>query len=400
MSEQIVIVGAGQAGSCAAIAMRKAGSDASIVLIGAEAERPYERPPLSKEVLTAAESKCPYLVTAERYEELDVSLRLGHMVTEIDPAARRIRLSRGENIAYDRLLIATGGRPRRLSVPGSEHIRYLRTYADALALRRVLRGAERVVCIGAGVIGLEIAASASSLSCQVIVLESGSSVMGRCLAVEDAVFVADLHRMSGVELRLSHSVAAIETRPDGALMVVSTDGTAERADCIVAGIGMERDAQLAAVAGASVDEGILVDEGGRTNVSGIFAAGDVAALWHPAFQRHVRFESWHHAQNHGNLVGRVMTGADESYEEIPRFWTDQHGVNIQVAGRPTEASRVVLRGSRADRRYTAFHLDEGGHVIGVTSVNNPRNMRPALEMIRSSRRPDESDLADPNRPLR
>jgi 3-phenylpropionate/trans-cinnamate dioxygenase ferredoxin reductase subunit len=398
--EQHVIVGAGQAGSTAAFAMRRAGFQGRILMIGAEPERPYERPPLSKEVLTAAEPACPYLSSAERYTEAGIEVLLGATVEAIEPAAQRLRVEGREPIAYDKLLIATGGRARRLPIPGGDEVFYLRDYADALRIRAAVARAEQVVCIGAGVIGLEIAASARALGCRVVVVEVGSAVMGRCLAPSDAQFMEELHRSEGVELRLSSGVAAVETAANGRKRVILADGSVLAADCVVAGVGMERNIALAASAGLEIGGGIAVDAGGRTSLPQIFAAGDVAAFLHPLFGRRMLLESWHHAQDHGALVGRVMAGAEETYEAIPRFWTDQHGVNLQVAGLPTEAVETVTRGDPDDRTYTAFHLDPDGIVVAVTAVNNGRDMRPGIEMIRQRRKPDREMLADAGVPLR
>jgi 3-phenylpropionate/trans-cinnamate dioxygenase ferredoxin reductase subunit len=400
MLDQYVIIGAGQAGSCAAFAMRRAGFQGRILLIGAERERPYERPPLSKDVLTAPEPVCPFLSTAERYGDERIDLLLGAAVEAIDPAAQRLEVAGREPIAYDKLLIATGGRARRLPIPGGDQVLYLRDYADALMIRAALERARRVVCIGAGVIGLEIASSARALSREVVVIEAGPTAMGRCLAPSEAQFVGGLHRDAGVDLRLSVGVAAIEAAVDGTKRVILADGSVEAADCVVAGVGMERNTALAATAGLQVEGGIVVDARGRTSLPQIFAAGDVTAFWHPLFGRRMQLESWHHAQDHGGLVGRAMAGAEEVYEAVPRFWTDQHGVNLQVAGLPGEATETILRGERGGKSYTAFHLDADGIVVAVTAANNGHDMRPGIEFIRQRRRPDRDLLADAGVPLR
>jgi len=399
MSEMHIIVGAGQAGGWAAVGMRQAGFTGRILLIGEEAWRPYERPPLSKAMLTAAEEPAPaYFHPAERYAEQGIELMLGIAVEEIRSAERRIRLRDGSRLAYDKLLLATGGRARRLPVHGGEHALYLRTLDEARAIRNRLREARRVVCIGAGVIGLEIASSARALGAEVTVLEALAAPMGRCVSPEGARFVARLHAGAGVALRCGEIVQAIE-RDGGGFRVTCRDGKEERADLVLAGVGMERNLGLARDAGLVLEGGIVVDEHGATSEPGIHAAGDVAAFHHPLYGRRLRLESWRHAQNHGLAVGRAMAGDPAPYDDVPWFWTDQHGVNLQIAGLPAEAARTIVRVDDG-KTFTAVHLAEDGTVIGVTAVNAPRDIRAGTGLIRAGRRPDPARLADPAIPLR
>jgi NADPH-dependent 2,4-dienoyl-CoA reductase/sulfur reductase-like enzyme len=385
---RIVVVGAGQAGGHAAVAARRAGFAGEIVLVGAEAVAPYERPPLSKEHLLAeGELPPPWLMKAERYVEAAVDLRLGTTVEVIDLAAREVRTDVGA-IAFDTLLLATGGRARTLAMPGGEHVRYLRTWDDAIRIRRDLAAARRVICIGAGVIGLELAASARKLGREVTVIEAGASVMGRCLAPEEARFVERMHRESGVSIRFGTTVRAI-----GGTQVLLDSGETLPADLVLAGVGMERNTALAAAAGLALEGGIVVDAFGETATPGVYAAGDVAAFWHPGYGRRMRLESWHHAQDHGVAVGRAMAGQRQPYDATPRFWTTQYGVDIQVLGLPAEAVETVVRGDVAARKFTALHLDGAGQVVAATIVNNAREIRPALALIRAARRPSREDLA-------
>jgi NADPH-dependent 2,4-dienoyl-CoA reductase/sulfur reductase-like enzyme len=378
--------------------MRESGFGGSIAILGDEASRPYERPPLSKAVLTDKASVVPWLSQETRYRDNGIELVLGVWVEAVEPASNSVRLADGRAIGYDQLLFATGGRARRLDIPGGHHIHYLRNYADALAIRTAFGSARRLVCIGAGVIGLEIASSAHALGLAVTVVEAGNVVLGRCLAPAEGQFVRDLHQAAGVELRLESEIVAIETSQSGKHVLLG-DGQVLDADCVVAGIGMVRNTELASAAGLAVENGIVVDERGHTSAAQVFAAGDVAAFFHPLLKRRMRLESFYHAQDHGMAVGRAMAGMDGRYEDIPRFWTDQHGVNLQVAGSPTDAARTVVRGSRETGRFTAIHLDTDGRVIGVCAANNAREMRPALDMIRRGVQPDTDALADTQIPL-
>lgn len=391
MSEPIhVIIGAGQAGGHAAIAMREAGYAGCILLIGDEPHRPYERPPLSKEMLIAPEEPPPQWFHSEaRYAERAIEALLGCAVAAIEPGDQRVVLADGRRIAYDRLLLATGGRARRLSLPGGERVLLLRTLEDARALRARLRPGARVVCIGAGVIGLEIAAAAVARGCSVDVLEATARPMGRMLTADFAAWIERLHRAAGVRLHFNCTVQAVEDER------VICDGLVVPADLVVAGIGMVRNLALAEAAGLAVDGGVVVDEFGRASIENIYAAGDVAAFWHRRLGRRLRLESWRHAQNHGIATGRAMAGLLEPYDEVPWFWTDQHGVNLQMAGLLDDAATDVWRGMPGERSFAAFHLDAHGRVVGATGVNAVREIRAAQAMIRAGKPVDPVALADP-----
>lgn len=395
-----VIVGAGQAGGWAAIAMRQAGYEGRILLIGEETWRPYERPPLSKAALTDdPEPPVLYFHTIERYQEQRIEFLPGTAVTELDPAAHRIGLSDGQHLSYDRLLLTVGGRARHLPVPGGEKALYLRTIEDAGHIRARLATARRVICVGAGVIGLEIASSACKRSAQVTVLEALPRPMGRSVSPEGASFVETLHRNAGVMLHFGVIVDAIEDLPDGELRVICRGGGEFTGDTVIAGVGMQRNLSLAEHAGLALEGGIVVDEFGRTSASDVYAAGDVTAFHHPLFDRRLRLESWRHAQNQGIAVGKVMCGDATPYDDIPWFWTDQHGVNLQVAGLPADAERTVVRANAPPNVFTAVHLAANGSVIGVTAANNPREIRAGQALIKAKTVVDPDALADPKLPL-
>ena len=400
MSDTHVIVGAGQAGGWAAIAMRQAGFTGRIQLIGDEPWRPYERPPLSKAVLTEdPEPPITCFHQETRYAEQGIELLLGTEVMELDPTAHRIRLHDGRSLPYDRLLLTVGGRARHLPIQGGDKAFYLRTIEDARLIRTRLATARRVVCIGAGVIGLEIASSARARGCDVTVLEALPRAMGRSVSPEGAQFVETLHREAGVALHFGVIVDAITEQASGALRVTCRDGEEFPADVVIAGVGMQRNLALADAAGLTLEGGIVVDECGRTSVSDIFAAGDVTAFHHPLFNRRLRLESWRHAQNHGIAVGKVMCGDPTPYDDIPWFWTDQHGVNLQVAGMPADAARTIVRASAPPNVFTAVHLAEDDSVIGVTAANNPREIRAGQALIKARCPVDVTALADAATPL-
>jgi 3-phenylpropionate/trans-cinnamate dioxygenase ferredoxin reductase subunit len=392
-----IVVGAGLAGASAAIAMREAGFAGRILVVGAEPHPPYDRPPLSKEALTAAALTPPCLHPEARYRELGIELLLGRRAEGIDVAAQRLHLADGAALAWDRLLLATGGHARRLAVPGGERALTLRGLDDARALRDRLAAARRLAVVGAGVIGLEVASSARARGVEVVVLEALEGAMRRVLPPDLAGFVEDLHRAHGVTLRFGVTVEAIA--PDGASLCVRSSGGEVAADLVFAGIGLKREIGLAAAAGLPTDGGILVDAFGRTGMPSIFAAGDVASFWHPRFGRRLLIEHWRHALAHGAAVGRAMCGIMEPYDEIPWFWTDQHGVNLQVGGLPLAGTRTILRGSFAAGRFTAFHL-AGDRLVGATTVEEGGNMRAALALMRLDAPVDEQALADPAVPLR
>ena len=399
MRETHIIIGAGQAGGWAAIAMRQAGFTGRILLIGEETWRPYERPPLSKAMLTDEPAPdVQYFHPTTKYAEQDIELLLGMVVVGLDPVTHQVHLGDGRALDYDRVLLATGGHARRLGIPGGEHALTLRTLEDALAIRARLASARRVVCIGAGVIGLEIAASARARGAEVTVLEALGSAMGRAVSAEGARFIEALHRDAGVDLRFNVGVERIAADGDR-FIVQCRDGTALPADLVIAGIGMERNLTLAEHAGLTIEGGIEVDALGRTSVPDVFAAGDVAAFFHPLFARRLRLEAWRHAQNHGIAVGKAMCGDTTPYDDIPWFWTDQHGVNLQVAGLPTEAARTIIRVDDPPKGFVAVHLTMDDSVIGVTAANAPREIRAGQALIKSARPVDIARLADASVPL-
>lgn len=387
--ERAVIIGAGQAAAHAALALRDAGWQGPVLLLGTEPHLPYDRPPLSKAWLTETPPPAPVLfVSPEKLAERAIEVRTRTTVTEIDRANARLHLADGGTEPYERLLIATGGQARRLTLPGAERVLTLRTQEDAIAIRARLVPGARVACIGAGVIGLEIAASARTLGAEVTVLEAGDRPMARSLTPDMSAWIAALHERNGVTLRFGARIDAIT--PDG----VQCADTFVPADLVVAGIGITRDDAIARDAGLPTDNGILVDAATRTADPAIHAAGDVAAFAHPLYGR-MRLEAWRHAMNHGAAAGRAMAGQDVAYDDIPWFWTDQFTTNLQMAGLADGTHSTILRGDPTAASFAAFHLNADGHVIAVTGINAPRDVRAGQALIPLRKPADPAALANP-----
>lgn len=391
----IVIIGAGHAGGRAAEALRAAGHAGPITILGNEGHPPYERPPLSKDLLGGIiEVGKTYIRPPGWYEEADIVLRMNSPVTHIDRVAQQVRLADGSAIAYDSMLIATGARPRRLAIPGADGPRvfYLRDIRDSLALRQQLHPGARVAVIGAGFIGLEIAAVARKQGAQVTVLEQAPHVLARVAAPQIGEYLVALHRSKGVDIRTGIAVTRIEDT-GSELRLHTADGAIFPADIVTVGIGSVPNAELAAAAGLAVRDGIVVDEFGRTSDPAIRAAGDVTQHFNPLLKRHLRLESWKNAQNQAIAVAGAMAGSATPYAEIPWFWTDQYDVNLQMAGAPLKWDQLVWRGNPAGPSFTLFQLDAGIPVAAVT-INNGRDMRFAIELIALGRAVDPAVLAD------
>ena len=393
--DTVVIVGAAHAGGRAAQAVRAAGFGGRVVLIGEESWPPYERPPLSKALLVGDEGiERVQLNHRTFYEEKGIELRLGERVGAIDPATRQIRTG-GAAIAYDRLMLTTGARVRRLDIPGASlpGVCYLRTIEDSQFIREALKRQVPVVVIGGGFIGLEVAASARKRGSPVTVLEATERLMGRAVAPEVGRYFADLHRRHGTDIRLSTSLVRFEGA--GRLeRVVLADGTAIPAGLAVIGIGIVPNVEFAAEAGLAVDNGIVVDDRGRTSDPAIFAAGDAANQPNAFLGRRIRLESYQNAQDQGMAVARNMIGGDHAYNDRLWVWTDQYDVNLQMLGAPTGWDRLVFRGDVASGSFSVFYLQEG-RIVGVNTVSNGREMRILERLMMSGAVIPPDQLADP-----
>ena len=390
-----VIVGAGHAGGRAAQAMRQHGFEGRILLIGEEPHVPYERPPLSKElIVTDAGLEKVRLHDAAWYAENRIELIAGTAATSIDAAAKTVGLADGRTIGFDGLMLTTGARVRRLPAPGAEldGVFYLRTLEDSEAIRAHIPAGAEVAVIGGGFIGLEIAGSAAKRGAKVTVLEAADRLMSRSVAPEVADWFAQMHRSRGVDLRLGVSVAAIEGN-GAATGIRLGDGAIVPAEVVVIGIGILPNVEIAEAAGLAVDNGIVVDDRGRTSHPDVYAAGDVASQPNAFAGRRLRLESYQNAQDQAAAVARNLCGADEVYEDSLWVWSDQHDVNLQMTGAPDSWDRLVWRGDPDGGRFTVFYM-AAGRIVAVNTVNNGREMRPARMMMESGKAFEVDALAD------
>jgi 3-phenylpropionate/trans-cinnamate dioxygenase ferredoxin reductase subunit len=398
-----VIAGAGLAGAKAAETLRSEGFDGPVVLIGDEEERPYERPPLSKDYLAGkAERETIYVHPENWYADNKVELRLGSPVTAIDRAARQVTLADGSSVGYAKLLLATGSSPRLLSVPGADAdgVLYLRRASDSDQLKAVLATASRIAVIGAGWIGLEAAAAARTAGVEVTICETAGLPLLRVLGPEVAQVFAGLHREHGVDLRFGVQVEEIATAGGRASGVRLADGSRIEADAVIVGVGIIPNAQLAEAAGLEVSNGIVVDAALRSSDPDIFAAGDVASAYHPLFGRHIRVEHWANALNQPQAAARAMLGQDVSYDRVPYFYTDQYDLGMEYSGyvSPGGYDQVVFRGDKDGREFVAFWLS-GGRVLAGMNVNVWDVNDAIQDLVRGGRPVEEAKLADPGVPL-
>ena len=383
MADTFAIVGAGLAGARAAETLRAEGFDGRVVLFGAEAHLPYERPALSKGYLQGT-ADAPFVHPAEWYAEQDVDLRLGTRVTALDAAAHEVETADGDRLRYTKLLLTTGSSVRRLADAVT-----LRTLDDSDRLRAALRPGARVVIVGAGWIGLEVAAAARVAGAEVTVLEQAPAPLLAALGPEMAAVFARLHVEHGVDLRCGVTVRAVKS--DAVLL----DDETIPADLVVAGIGVTPDVDLARAAGLAVDNGVVVDEHLRSSAPDVWAAGDVANAYHPFAGRHVRVEHWANALHQPVVAAQAMLGKDAVYDRLPYFFTDQYDLGMEYTG--FGGGEVVVRGD--DREFVAFWLRDG-RLTAAMNVNVWTGVpEVAQRLIRSGARLDPAALADPAVPL-
>jgi len=395
-----IILGASLAGAKAAEELREQGFDGKLVLVGSEVERPYERPPLTKDYLRGESEREKAYVHPERfYDEHDIELLSGVTASSIDPAASTVALDDGRELPYDRLLLTTGAQPREITVPGADldGVHYLRTFDDCDTLKARLDAGGRVVVVGGGWIGSEFAASARQKGLEVALIDPLELPAGRLFGAEVGAFYRDVHAHHGVELLLGDGVRSFEG--DGAVARVSTTGgkTLE-CDFVVVGIGVAPRVDLANAAGIKTDNGIVVDERLRSSAENVFAAGDVANAWHPFYKQQIRVEHWANALNQGPAAARAMLGDEAGYERLPYFFSDQYDVGMEYSGYATDWDEVVFRGSRESGEFVAFWLQDGRVIAGM-NVNIWDVNQHVQELIRSRARVSSTALADPDTSL-
>jgi len=405
----IVIVGASLAGGTAAVTLREDGFDGDIVLVGAEAQAPYNRPPLSKGYLRGQDRFEDQLVKpASYYAEQRIALELGVRATKIDAGQKLVELEGGRRLAYDRLLVATGGRNRTLSVPGADlpGVFQLRTVEDCDRIRAAVARGRRAVVMGFGFIGSEVSASLRQLGVEVVAIEGSRVPLARIVGDEVGQVLADIHREKGVALLTEDSVAALEG--SGRVERVRTKkNRVFECDFVVAGIGIVPNTELLAAAGAQVDNGVLVDERCRTSLPDVFAAGDVTNHLHPIFGR-LRVEHWNNGYQQGRAAARSLVGGTQPYDYIHTFWSDQYEHVIEYVGFATSWDRLVFRGRPESRKFLGFYLKDGlvRAAVGLDRGGDPEDpkgdseLKAAVDMVRGRAKIDPSKLADESADLR
>ncbi|KTC44850.1 pyridine nucleotide-disulfide oxidoreductase [Pseudomonas fluorescens ABAC62] len=389
MSAPLIIVGAGHAGGRAALTLREEGYTGRLILIGDEPHLPYERPPLSKGVLQgAADLAACSLCDSARLAELDIEHIAANPVTQLQPQHHRLQLADGQWLTYAALLLATGGRARRLP-QAQANVLYLRTHDEALALKSALRPGTRLVIVGGGFIGLEVAATARSLGCEVCVIEAGPRLAGRVLPPVISEALLQLHRRQGVDVRLN---VALETIDANAVQLV--DGTRLPCDVVVVGIGMQPNIELATAAELDVGQGIRVDAHLRTSAPDVYAAGDVCEF--RLGGEYQRQETWRNAEAQGRHAALSMLGRDVPFEAVPGFWSDQYDWGLQTVGviTPLTVSRALPGGG-----LLLFYLDTDGHLQGACGWapgnSVAKDIKLCERLITAHAVLDPSSLADP-----
>ncbi|MFM0095114.1 FAD-dependent oxidoreductase [Paraburkholderia nemoris] len=395
-NQNFIIVGGGQAGRRAAEVLRQRAPEARICIIGDEAHLPYDRPSLSKDALLDEErEQHAFIRDFAYYESQRIEVRLGQKVTAINRADRLLSLSDGSEVAYDRLLLATGSRVRKLH-GGPVH--YLRTLDDARHLRMRLAQGARVVIVGGGFIGLEVAATAIGRGCAVTLVEPADRLLKRSMPPEVSEFMRQLHVSRGVTFRLGVQVTDIHQVSDGSVRVATSEGEL-LADVVVAGIGVIPNTELAEQAGLEVRDGIVVDDECRTSDPNIFAAGEVTQHFVSSAGRHLRVESWQVAEKQPAVAAANMLGATERYDETPWLWSDQYDCNVQSLGTFEDSHTVVLRGAIADGAFSMIGLNDAGTVRAAVTVNNGKDMAIFVRMVAAGA-VDRNQLADTSVSLR
>ena len=394
-SRNFVIIGASQAGGWIAKTLRAEGFEGRVVLVGEEKYLPYERPPLSKAALLGeAALDSTYFWPTETYEELTIETMLGVRATAIDRAAKQATLDNGDTLAYDRLAITTGTRPRELPIDGADlaGVHYLRTMDDTLAIQADAKSGSTALIVGGGWIGLEVAATLGKLGCKSVVVEFADRLCGRAVTPDISAWMLDFHKGHGIDVRLKTGVERFEG--DGALQrAILSDGDTIDCTLAVVGIGVLPNVEIAAEAGLDVDNGIMVDDQCRTSDPNIFSAGDVTNHPNDLLDKRIRLESWENAQNQGIAAAKSMLDAGESYSELPWFWSDQHDANIQMIGLPENWDEVATRGNPGDNEFMTVYLKDH-KIIGAIAVNNPRDLRFAKRLMQAGKPVSASDIVD------
>jgi 3-phenylpropionate/trans-cinnamate dioxygenase ferredoxin reductase component len=398
MFEQIVIAGAGQAAMQAVDTLRRRGFAGQLTLVGEEPWLPYQRPPLSKKYLAGAlERERLTLRAAQFFTEHRVQMHLGRRVTDIAPHQHHVRLDDGLVLPYDALLLATGSRPRRLAVPGADlsGVHYLRTLADADRIRAECSPGQRLLVIGGGYIGLEVAATARELGVEVTVLEMAERLMNRVTCPEVSSFYEAEHARRGVRIRCRETVRALRGDAAGRVCAAVTEQGGEYpADLVIVGVGVVPADELARAADIECENGIVTDVYCRTSDAAIYAAGDCASHLNRQYGRHLRLESVDNAFEQGTTVALNLLGTPTPHDKVPWFWSDQYDLKLIIVGVAHAYDRVILRGDPATRSFSVCYL-RGGELVAMDTINSPKDQMAARKLIAVHARPDLDKLANP-----
>ena len=402
-SDHAVIIGGGLAGAKTAEELRDKGYTGAITLIAEEAVAPYERPPLSKEFIAGSKSLPDFTVHGDAwYRGNDVDLRLGTRATAFDPAAKTVTLDDGNTLTYSALVLATGSSSLHPPIEGADAagVYYLRSVDDATALLDVLGEGKRLAVIGAGWIGLEIAAGARGRGTDVTVVEASAQPLQAALGPEIGAAFADLHREHGVDLRLESKVAAVTVADGKATGLKLADGSTVDADAVLIAVGARPETDLAEAAGLEIaDRGVATDAGLRTSAADVYAVGDIAAAQHPILETRIRTEHWANALNQPEVAAQNITGGDAEYTRMPYFFTDQYDLGMEYRGHADGYASVVTRGDVAKREFLAFWVDSDGAVLAAMNVNIWDAGDDIAALVKSRRPVDTAKLADPSTPL-
>ncbi len=401
----VIVIGAGHAAGQLVAGLRQNGSTEGVLMIGDEHEPPYQRPPLSKQFLSGEWGVDKLLLRPMNfYAQKDIRLRTDTRVVAIDRAAHSVALEGGETHDYSALVIATGSRVRKLSIPGSDlaNLFYLRTLADVVAIREVLQPGKRLVIVGGGYIGLETAAVARKMGVEVTVLEMESRILQRVTTEAMSAFYDTLHRGHGVDIRVNMRVSGFSGSAGGGGSVdgvICGDGTTIPADLVVIGVGVIPNTELAADAGLAVDNGILVDAFCRTNDPDIYAIGDCARGYNDALARAIRLESVPNAMEQARVASANICGKALRYNSMPWFWSDQYDVKLQMVGFAGDGNESVTRGDVSAQQFMTFYLNNGA-VVAADSVNMPRDFLLARQLAERKVQADRQVLADSSADLK
>ena len=398
--KRVVIVGGGGVGDAAAFALRKRGFDGEISIISADHDRPYDRPYLSKEFMRGeVELHSVFLHSEDDFAKEKIDLRLNQRVIGGSLAGRTLSLEGAGEVKFDVLVLGLGGTPRRLpGVPRSDNVFTLRSLGDSQAIRKELMQSTRVLLIGAGFIGAEVAASAWQLGRDVLMVEEGKVPLVRALGAEVGEIYASIHRKKGVDLRTETTVEKWHTEGDRVVGATLSDGRREPVDLVLLAVGIEPNLELPRALGLPIEgSGVRVDEGLRS-VAGVYCGGDIALHMHPVLGREIRVEHWEVAKHHGRGIATAIAGGDTPFTRLPYFWSDQYDVSLEYRGQASGDDRAVWRGDRERLTFSVFYL-RNGLIDGVLSMNDKKTNEIGGKLIEARRPVDEAALADPKRDL-